>query len=107
MEHAALLQGLTDQEILLFQAEYHNRKRSRAIGFALNLFAGMVGAHQLYLGRLGIAIVYVLLSFAFGLSLIIAIINLFGIAEQVRMYNVKIAQEIVTEIRSLRDRERR
>ena len=104
MEHAALLQGLTDQEILLFQGEYNSRKRSPAIGFALNLFVGAVGAHQLYLGRLGIAVVYVLLTFTFGLSVIIALINLFGIAEQVRTYNIRLAQTIVAEVRSLRDR---
>lgn len=106
MEHAALLQGLTDQEVLLFQNEYNNRKRSQAIGFALNLFAGAVGAHQLYLGRLGIAVLYVVLTFAFGLSVLIALINLFTITDQVRLYNSKLAQAIVTEIRSLRDREK-
>lgn len=104
MEHATLLQGLTDQEIVLFQNEYNRSRRDPSLVFILTLFFGMFGVHQFYLGKIGVGIVFFLLFFVFGLSILIALINLFSIIDGVKMYNLERAQEIITQIRSLRDR---
>ena len=52
--------------------------KSKTIAILLAFFLGMFGAHRFYLGQKTLGFLYIVLSFVFGISLIIALIDVLG-----------------------------
>ena len=47
------IKDLTDQERLMFHAEFNSSQKSPTTGLLLCLFLGGVGAHRFYLNQVG------------------------------------------------------
>ncbi len=104
MEHAMILQGLTDPQRLHFQTEYNAARKDMTLGFLLVLFFGVIGVQFFYLDRIGAGILC-LVFFWTAIPAILAIIDLFLIFGKVNRYNAAKAQEIATIIRALKSEE--
>ena len=72
---------------------YDNNKKSAGVAFALWFFLGLLGAHRFYLGKIGTAIIMLILTCTVGgivVSGIWAIIDGFLIPGMVRENNNKL-----------------
>jgi TM2 domain-containing membrane protein YozV len=92
--------GMTDQQRLLFSSEMVGRRKSPMVGVILALFLGGLGAHQFYLGRTGLGIVYALLCWTV-VPAVVALVEMFLMPGRVRAYNAAVANEISAKIRML------
>lgn len=70
----------------VFQQQYESVRRDELIAVLLALFLGGFGAHHFYMGRIGLGVVYLLLSWT-GIPWIIGWIECFFMPGRVRMYN--------------------
>lgn len=101
MDELSAQRGLTDNERMLFQVEFSSKRKSPTAGLMWCLFLGGVGAHHFYMGRVGLGVVYLLLSWTF-LPLIAACVEVFLMMGRVNRYNDKLATEIATRLRAYR-----
>ena len=100
-EDVAMMQDLTDQERLIFQAEMGTRRKDPTMGLVLCLFLGGLGAHRFYLGETMLGILYLCFCWTF-VPLVVSIIELFLIQGRVRAYNTQVALEVATKLKVLR-----
>lgn len=100
-EDIAMMQDLTDQERLMFQAEMSTRRKDPTMGLVLCLFLGGLGAHRFYLGETMLGILYLVFCWTF-VPLVISIIELFLIKDRIRAYNTQAALEVATKLKVLR-----
>src|SRR5262249_50224545 len=54
----ALMENMTQEQRMLFQAQYGRAVKNRTTAFLLTFFLGGVGAHRFYLGQVGLGILY-------------------------------------------------
>jgi TM2 domain-containing membrane protein YozV len=82
--------GWTDQQRALFQAQMAAWQKDEVVGVLLALFLGTFGAHQFYLRRNGLGILYAVFSFT-GIPTIISLVECFFMPGRVRQYNLALA----------------
>lgn len=56
MSNAGLRNSLSDRQIMLVNAEYDRKRKSKAVVFLLWFFLGGFGAHRFYTGQIGYAV---------------------------------------------------
>lgn len=93
-------QGLTSEELQMLNSEMMKKHKSAGITWLLWFFTGGVGGHRFYLGRTGTAVAMLLTLGGLGIW---SLIDLFLINSMVKETNEKIENEIIAEIRLLKN----
>lgn len=92
-------QDLTMEELQLLSSEMSKNQKSSGISWILWLFTGGLGGHRFYLGKIGTGVA---MLFTLGGLGIWAFIDLFLLSGMIRDTNNKIENEILSEIRTIR-----
>jgi TM2 domain-containing membrane protein YozV len=88
---------MNDQQRAWFYAEYERARKDEIAGVLFALFLGGFGIHYFYLGRNGLGLTYLLLSWT-GIPSVLGLIEAFFMPSRVRAYNVAMASMISTHI---------
>lgn len=97
-ELAALTQGMTEQQKILFMSQYNSAKKDRNVALLISLLLGWLGIDRFYIGQVGIGVLKLL---TLGVCGIWAIIDWFLIMGAVDDYNRQKAQEIAATIKMM------
>jgi TM2 domain-containing membrane protein YozV len=97
--NSSLTTNMTPEQRAWFYAEYEYSRRDEVIGVLLAIFLGAFGVHQFYLGRAGLGILYICLSWS-GLPAIAGWIEAFFMPRRVRNYNAQQANRIASQIQT-------
>ena len=100
LDEFALMQNMTNEQRVLFQAQLSGRRKDSTTGVLLAVFLGGLGVHHFYLGNVGIGVFYVLFCWTF-IPAIVALLEAFAMPGRVRSYNNRMAGEIATQIKAL------
>ncbi|MCA0269805.1 MAG: TM2 domain-containing protein [Bacteroidetes bacterium] len=97
---AQLFQGMSDAEVAQFTTAYRVRRRDPQTVLLLALlgFFGAAGVHRLWLGDIGMGIVYLITAGFCFIGTIVDLLNYRGLADR---YNLQIAQETAALVRGL------
>ena len=93
-------QGLTTEELQLLNSEMMIKQKSSGITWLLWLFTSYLGGHRFYLGKFGTGVAMLL---TFGGLGVWSFIDLFLISSMVRETNKKIENEILAEIKLVKN----
>jgi len=96
-------QGLTSEELQMLSIEMSNKRKSSGATWLLWLFTGVLGGHRFYLGKTGSAVLMLITLGGFGFW---TFIDLFLINGMIRNTNEKIENELLSEIRLIRQSKR-
>ena len=97
-----LQKQLSEDERNIFNYKFERRKKSVSTYAILAVFIGGLGAHKFYLEQIGPGVLYAVFVWTFIPS-IIALIETFFSRENVKSKNLQIAQEILEEIKLIRN----
>jgi TM2 domain-containing membrane protein YozV len=92
-------QDLTTDELQLLNIELNNKRKSAGIAWLLWVFTSVLGGHRFYLGKIGTGVAMLLTFGGFGIW---AFIDIFLINGMVRNANGKIENEVIAELRTIR-----
>lgn len=97
---AQLFHGMSDAEVVQFTQAYRVRRRDPQTVLLLALlgFFGVAGIHRLWLGDVGMGIVYLITGGFCGIGTIVDLLNYRGLADR---YNLQIAQETAALVHGL------
>ncbi len=101
IDHAHLMQDLTEQERWVFQDEFNAKRKEVTAGVLLALFLGGVGAHKFYMGQPVMGVVYILFFWTF-IPLVVSLVEIFLMPGRIRRFNSDAARQAVLEINALR-----
>ncbi|HKO18274.1 MAG TPA: NINE protein [Acidobacteriaceae bacterium] len=96
----ALMQDMSNDQRTYFQSQFTNERKDPPTGLLLCLFLGGLGAHQFYLKKTGLGVLYVLFCWTF-VPAFIALVECFLIQGRVRRYNQAKAGELAAQVRML------
>lgn len=88
---------MSEQQRAWFYAEYERARKDEVMGVLLALFLGGFGIHQFYMGRNGLGVVYLLLSWT-GIPTIMGWVECFFMPGRIREYNAGQAAYIAGQI---------
>ena len=101
IDHAHLMQDLTEQERWVFQNEFNAKRKEVTVGVLLALFLGGVGAHKFYMGQPVMGVLYILFCWTF-IPLLVSLVEIFLMPGRIRRFNSDAARQTVLEIKALR-----
>ena len=101
IDHAHLMEDLTEQERWVFQSEFNAKRKEVTAGVLLALFLGGVGAHRFYMGQPVIGVFYILFCWTFT-PLLVSLVEIFLMPGRIRRFNSDAARQTVLEIKALR-----
>ena len=87
----------TDEQRAIFQAQMSAWQKDEVVGVLLALFLGTFGAHQFYLRRPGLGILYILFCWT-GIPTIISIVECFFMPGRVRQFNLALATYFTSQL---------
>ncbi|MEO8725780.1 MAG: TM2 domain-containing protein, partial [Acidobacteriaceae bacterium] len=76
-------------------------RKDAVVAILLAIFLGSFGAHQFYLGRNGLGVLYILFCWTF-IPHIVALFECFFLPERVRRWNEQKAYQIAAHIQAMR-----
>lgn len=94
------MQGMTDQQQMLFMARYSLVRKDVTAAILLAFFLGSFGAHRFYMGEIGLGFLYILFCWTF-IPHIIALVECFFLPDRVGRYNAVQAATIAAQIRGI------
>ena len=94
----AVMQGMTEQQQMIFMAQYNLMRKDVTAASLLAFFLGSFGAHRFYMGDIGLGVLYVLFCWT-GIPHLIALVECFFLPGRVRLYNAQCAAAIADQIR--------
>jgi TM2 domain-containing membrane protein YozV len=95
----SLMQGMTEQQRMMFMGQYNAVRKDGTVGVLLALFLGGFGAHRFYMGEMGLGILYFVFVWT-GIPSIVALIECFLMPGRVRAYNWNQANFIAAQVRA-------
>ncbi|PEJ60283.1 hypothetical protein CN692_03040 [Bacillus sp. AFS002410] len=93
-------QDLSSEDLQLLSSEMTKKKKSSGATWILWLFLGSMGGHRFYLGKTGSAVAMLLTLGGLGIW---TLIDLFLINGMIKNTNEKIENEIISEIRLIKN----
>lgn len=100
MDELLLQKDMTDSQRMMFQSEMGKTRKNRTTALLLTLFLGGLGAHQYYMGKVGLGVLYTLFCWTF-IPGVVALVELFLIMGRVDRHNEQMAQDIAIKIKAL------
>ena len=97
----AMMQDMTEQQRMVFLAQYHAVRKDATVGVLLAVLLGHFGAHRFYMGEIGLGIVYLLFCWT-GIPTILGFIEAFLMPGRVREYNVAHAAYLAAQVKGMR-----
>jgi TM2 domain-containing membrane protein YozV len=91
------MQGMTEQQRMLFMTSYNAEKKDGTVGVLLGFFLGGLGAHRFYLRQYGLGVLYVLFCWAV-IPHLIALVECFFMPGRVRRYNEEQAHILARQV---------
>ena len=101
IDHAHLMQDLTEQERWMFQSEFSAKRKEVTAGVLLALFLGGVGAHKFFMGQPVMGVLYILFCWTF-IPLLVSLVEIFLMPGRIRRFNSDAARQTLLEIKALR-----
>jgi TM2 domain-containing membrane protein YozV len=92
------MQGMNEQQQMMFMAQYSLVRKDVTVAILLAFFLGSFGAHRFYLGEIGMGILYVAFCWTF-IPHLIALVECFFLPDRVREYNAVQATTIAARLR--------
>jgi TM2 domain-containing membrane protein YozV len=92
------MQGMTEQQQMLFMAQYNMVRKDTTAAVLLAFFLGSFGAHRFYLGEIGWGVLYILFCWTL-IPHLAALVECFLLPGRVREYNGLRAAVIAAQIR--------
>jgi TM2 domain-containing membrane protein YozV len=86
-----------DQQRAVFQAQMSAWQKDEVVGVLLALFLGTFGAHQFYLRRPGLGILYVAFCWT-GIPTIVSFVECFFMPGRVRQFNLALATYFAAQL---------
>jgi len=86
------MQSMTDTQKAMYLSEVNAKRKNKGTAQLLCFFLGGLGAHRFYMGQTGLGILYACFVWTL-IPAIVALVELFLIAERVRLYNEKVSEE--------------
>ena len=77
LNEVRLMEPMTSEQRVLFQAEYGRAAKDRTTAILLTLFLGGIGAHRFYLGQIGLGVLYLLFCWTLAPAIIAVQANYF------------------------------
>jgi TM2 domain-containing membrane protein YozV len=93
-----VMQGMSDQQKMMFLSQYNNVKKDSTVAVLLCLFLGGLGAHRFYMGQIGMGVLYAVFVWTFIPGLI-AFVECFLMSGRVRAYNDSQAYLLAAQMR--------
>lgn len=98
-----LRNDLTNDELILLNSEIKRRGKNIAVAYLLGILLGIVGGHRFYLGKVGTAIIMLLITAGtMGYGIIVTgpwtIIDLFRMPRMIEQKNLVLENRIAQEI---------
>jgi TM2 domain-containing membrane protein YozV len=93
------MQGMSEQQQMLFMARYSLVRKDTTAAILLAFFLGSFGAHRFYMGETGLGFLYLIFCWTF-IPHVIALVECFFLPDRVRQYNTVQAASIAAQIRS-------
>ncbi len=95
-----LMQGMSEQQQLLFMTRYNAERKDSTIAVLLAFFLGGFGAHRFYLRQYGLGALYLVFCWAL-IPHLIAFVECFFLPGRVRRYNEEQANLIASQVRAV------
>ena len=92
------MQGMTEQQQMLFMAQYGFLRKDVTVAIVLAFFLGGFGAHRFYLGEMGMGFLYLIFCWTF-IPHLIAFVECFFLPDRVREYNALHAAAVAAQVR--------
>ena len=86
----------------MFQNEMQIRRKDVTVGVLLAFFLGGLGVHRMYMGQVGLGVLYAIFVWTLIPS-IIALIECFLMPGRVRRHNDAASRDVATMIRAMRE----
>ncbi len=86
-----------DQQRAVFQAQMSAWQKDEVVGVLLALFLGTFGAHQFYLRRPGLGILYIVFCWT-GIPTIVSFVECFFMPGRVRQFNLALATYFAAQL---------
>ncbi len=96
VEQLQVMQGMTEQQKMIFQAQFGSVRRDRVILLVLSIFFGALGVDRFLVGDIGLGL---LKLFTGGVCGIFWLVDLFLIMGRTDDYNRRKANEIAMAIK--------
>jgi hypothetical protein len=97
MTQTVVLPSMTEQQRMLFEANYRAAAKDELAGVLLAFFLGGFGAHHFYLRRNGLGVLY-LVFFWTGITYLIGWVECFFMPGRVRNFNAELALSLSSAI---------
>lgn len=101
IEHALLMQDMTDSQRLMFLSEFNSHAKKKSVCYLWLIFTGGLGGHHYYMGNAISGVLYTVFCWTF-IPLICAFFELFIAWSYVENHNNKIANDIAYSIKCLK-----
>ena len=100
LEHINLMQGMTDNQKMIFTNEYNSKCKNKGVCYLFLLFTGGIGGHHYYLGNIFWAVLCTLFFWTF-IPVFISLIEIFIAWHYVEKYNKNLANGLKVKIKLL------
>ena|SRR5271154_55476 len=87
----------SDEQRAIFQAQMSAWQKDEVVGVLLALFLGTFGAHQFYLRRPGLGILYIVFFWT-GIPTIVSFVECFFMPGRVRQFNLALATYFASQL---------
>ena len=94
------LSQLDASEQMIFTMRYEADKKASTTAVLLAVLLGTLGAHQFYMQRFWIGVLYLLFFWAFYITALIALVEAFFMKRRVARFNDKLALGIIQQIKA-------
>jgi TM2 domain-containing membrane protein YozV len=91
------LPAMTDQQRTAFYANYQLEHKSEVAGVLFAVFLGGFGAHQFYMRRPGLGVLYIFLGFI-GIGWVLGWIEAFFMPGRVRRFNAELSAYLAAAV---------
>jgi TM2 domain-containing membrane protein YozV len=86
-----------DEQRAFFQAQMSAWQKDEVVGVLLALFLGTFGAHQFYLRRPGLGILYIIFCWT-GIPTIVSFVECFFMPGRIRQFNLALATYFASQL---------